>query len=382
MTTKINTDPSLTFHFVESDTMIFSTSVLWANNVSQVMHSNWGNAHITAMECALEFCAMEFNSTVQSDALIETSTKLPSTRLKDSWQRIPDSANQPATNKTCHALFDPACWVERYDLSIRIPDNTSAVHKSEYLNVSQSAIDSLTNYLSGFAAQIHSPEVNDTADTGAVLITPDGDVTASDPLAEALWKSGNPSMIFEKLAKSMSNSIRANSDDNLQLTGRQARPVVLIATRPAWLALPAFAVLLGVIFLVATILRAHIEQTDVPLWKNDATVMLMAGMDGYIGSPHDTATKGFYRLILPSRSEVQEVKKQEMRLRSTRRGRHSASSSVTLIGRSPRNDDREMKTLSEVYPAQIKRDFGNGLGLGLGLPSAKGYQPLPNIKAV
>ena len=285
--------PSETFNFRDSNTLLFSISALWANNLQQLEKDLWEHAEIGAVECMLGFCIKAFQSTIQSGSLLETSQKLSSSRMPDSWKAMVYPV--PTPNSSYDALYEPLYWSERSDLAIHIPPSTSAYHQFSQVNVSQAAVDSLSAYLSSFWS--HNPQ--NMNNSGAIQYA-GGTISVTDPLTQSLWSSNDPNITFTRLALSITNNIRANSDHDLQVTGMESQSVTLIQARPEWLVIPAICVVLGSIFVIATIARSR--KSDVPLWKNEIFPILLSKLEGQKGDQSHPA-----HLVLPHPHTVAKV---------------------------------------------------------------------------
>ena len=306
--------------FQDSDTMVFSISTMKPKSLDQVAKDKWGNAEIEALECSLNFCVSMFNSSVKSGSLVETSIKLSSTRASDSWKVLPSPGNAGPVDQRFDALFEPDFWAARSDLAINISDDVLITHTPDQANatfrqvkIGQPAVDSLSVYLSSFWSA--SP-VRGLNSTGAIMLS-GGTVSVTDPLTQSIWNTG-AELLFEQVAMSITNNMRAYADNNTQVSGSQGQVVTLIQTRIYWLIVPAACVLLGTIFLLATIFRTL--RSDVPLWKNDAAVMLMTRMEGHVQPDNEIEgvqrAVSFHRLVLPKRDAVEDSLNGHARLRT------------------------------------------------------------------
>lgn len=329
MTTMGTNRPWETISFHESTTMIFSVSALWANSLKQLQEDLWENADIGALECKLEFCTKSFQSAVQSGSLLETSQMLSSSRLPDSWHAS-DPIKPP--NKTYDALYEPFYWSVRSDLAIYVPPSVSAIHKFNQVNVSQAAVDSLSAYLSSFWSS--NPQLMNNS--GAIEYNA-GPIRATDPLTQALWSSNDPNMTFTRLALSITNNIRANSDKGLQFSGDESQVITLIQARPEWLAIPAICVVLGTIFVIATIVRTR--NGDVPLWKNEILPVLLSKLE----AQKDDQSGPTY-LVVPNTHAMSDVVHLDVRLRT-----HVPSGEFRLLSQTSSPSDWYRSSTSSLY---------------------------------
>lgn len=83
---------------------------------------------------------------------------------------------------------------------------------------------------------------------------------------------------LDNMATAMTNRIRSEATTTDMIQGSAYRKETLIDVRWAWLSLPLGLLLLTLVFLVTTILKATVEQDKIGLFKNSAIVTLIYGL--------------------------------------------------------------------------------------------------------
>lgn len=278
LTAKSTLRPSESITFKNYTTLLVATSIIRMKNLSQVaLHFN--EKHLEAVECALYFCTKTLTSTTQNGHLIETSEEVASTREPGSWIRM--DTGRPAPPQHDNALYEAFHWSPRTDLAIRVPPGSPGADFIPRVNVSQPAIDALSAFVTdSFSISANTFGSNWPTINGAVarnMGNPSDSVRfssiwATSPIMEAFWASPHLGSTFNNVALSMTNSMRAYSDDSLQVMGDLGKTVSLINVRWEWMILPCACVFLSAVYLGITILNT--SRRRVPLWKNSALPIL------------------------------------------------------------------------------------------------------------
>lgn len=89
----------------------------------------------------------------------------------------------------------------------------------------------------------------------------------------------NVSEYIERLANTMTHSLRINSNATENMLGRAYILENFVQIRWEWVSLPIFLLAMSFIFLVATIVKSTSEQHEVGIWKNSALAVLLNGLD-------------------------------------------------------------------------------------------------------
>ncbi|KAL8731674.1 MAG: hypothetical protein Q9166_003253 [cf. Caloplaca sp. 2 TL-2023] len=100
-------------------------------------------------------------------------------------------------------------------------------------------------------------------------------VTYHPTVMQVLHDSPDLNATFAALAKSMTNSIRANSDDNLVMAGQAGIYYALIEVRWPYLILPAILVACGGAFLAIVIYHTH--ATGIAVWCSNVMPSVALG---------------------------------------------------------------------------------------------------------
>ncbi|KAF2661784.1 hypothetical protein K491DRAFT_586681, partial [Lophiostoma macrostomum CBS 122681] len=86
----------------------------------------------------------------------------------------------------------------------------------------------------------------------------------------------NVTLYMERLATSMTNTLRFSSNENV--TGQAFTLETIVDVRWWWLSLPVGLLFLTLIFLTATIVRTSMESDRVGVWKNSAIANIIYGL--------------------------------------------------------------------------------------------------------
>ncbi|KAL8777722.1 MAG: hypothetical protein Q9213_007737 [Squamulea squamosa] len=233
--------------------------------------AKWPDSPVTASECGLWYCVNEYNSSVENGNLIETSIPALLTRSPDSWQTKTEQPQHTVAQKyrrppqdTLSYYTDSASLV-RTDLQL-----------GEAFNVSQSAVYGINQAMTEtFSAR---PDTNSTSRPprfiNAYILSREA-ITYHPTVMQILRDSPDVNATFAALAKSMSNSIRANSDDNLVKTGEAGFYYVLIDVRWPYLILPVLLVISGGAFLAVVVYHTH--ATGIAVWCSNVMPSVALG---------------------------------------------------------------------------------------------------------
>jgi hypothetical protein len=98
-------------------------------------------------------------------------------------------------------------------------------------------------------------------------------VQHNPPASQRLWASQDLELSFQSFAVSMSNAIRARSDNNTIETGQEGSSVAKFFISWPWIALPMLVILAGLAQFVVAIFLSR----TVSLWKESTFIVLSRG---------------------------------------------------------------------------------------------------------
>lgn len=246
---------SQTVAFQAYDLLIWSTTILKVANVPGV----WPRLPISATECALYYCVKTYKSEVKNGTVYEATILAPYERSAMSWQYekriLPGGVHLDPNSLEFDALLSA---IPRTDLQL-----------GEGFNVSQAAVDSINWYMRNLF----------TKNTSDYYQIPNGvasnNSTYIPGALQPIYESDDINATFTALATSMSNSIRANSDDRLMVTGQKGVLVTLYVIRWAWLYPPFALVVTG--YLVLALAARGTRKAQVPAWKSSSLATISQG---------------------------------------------------------------------------------------------------------
>jgi hypothetical protein len=273
----------------KTNTLENNDSLIWAMSVLRLLAPSnasivWPNIPIEAIECGLFYCVKQYESTVQNGILHEIETDVSNaTRNPNSWQPILyDGLPYDGI-----ILNDSTLQSLEFNKVISADQRTDLMFGEEF-NVSQAAVDSISNYFQNQFS--NSPDLNYTnddyepEDTNPNPVTVNGFYTTtssnvndnasyfSPSVIEVLFESSNINDTFRSLARSMSNAIRAGADNGAFHTGEKGVMTTYYRIEWPWIALYAVLVIAGIVFLAITIFET--KHRSVPAWKSSSLAPL------------------------------------------------------------------------------------------------------------
>lgn len=244
--------------FTSHDTLIWSMTMM---NFT-VKEKPTASFNVSAIECGLWYCVNSYNSTVKNGDLAETIEPAPSKREPDSWQ--------PVLGPTDFGVVAPPPNTINYDKissSVRRTD----LQLGKGFNLSQTAIYSISDLMSTtFASSVRISQKG----INAWVLASDG-TTYSPTAMQSLYNSQNLEATFASLAKSMTNNIRQNSDNNTVVNGKEGKYLVLIQVRGWFLTLPVILIVGGAAFL--TIVLHYTHKSKIAVWGTNALPIVALG---------------------------------------------------------------------------------------------------------
>ncbi|KAB8303098.1 hypothetical protein EYC80_004551 [Monilinia laxa] len=270
MTTYGTGNASETVSLQDMDTLIWAMSFLKVHppqNSSVV----WPDLPLEARECGLYYCVNRYESKIVNGTLSEeVSEVISAKRDPDSWQ-ITSSKWADVLNSSIVS-------------SLEFNNKLSAAPRSDLslggqYNVSQAAVNSIGSYISDLFSTNINITHNVTATQQARLngyIMSDGNLQYKPSSMQAFNTSNNLPDTFSSLAKSMSNSIRANDDGEKVETGTNYEIATFYKVEWEWISLHCIFIIAAVVFTALTVYQTRMRGT--PAWKSSSLAVLSKGL--------------------------------------------------------------------------------------------------------
>lgn len=223
-----NGSQSITFS--SKDTLIWSMTMIRVLNPE----APWPSSPVIAAECGLWYCVKNYDSMVKDGNLIEVESPAPSMKSNNSWHLFgyPSSGVESQVKNTETLSFGISSVYHLTDLQL-----------DDRFNVSQPAVYGISSFMNTTFTQANYQNIiKDERPFLAFHCSTDGYSDYSNSVLDkginAYFGHGNDSTIntstgmpflynsqdlnatFATLAKSMTNSIRENSDGNLVMIGK------------------------------------------------------------------------------------------------------------------------------------------------------------------
>ncbi|CAH0045263.1 unnamed protein product [Clonostachys solani] len=270
----------------DMDSLIWSQSIIKVDNKSATTGLTWPQWDVHATECALYYCVKNYSFQVLNGTLTESSKIMDEyKRDKSSWQPTDTGSASgqisplPDNFRTSLAYHPIMSWYGRTNLELA--SNTS---NTQRYSLSQTAVDGIS-YLAQTTFSSCRPDKN-CSNVVEDRPPPTGflDPTAHAPeAAELLWRSDDLSTLFENVAMSMSNALRAGDTtgteravDDSSVRGRVFRPVTLYRIRWPWVSLHAAIQAAAIAFFFLTRLDRH-PGGKAPVWKSSELAVFSSG---------------------------------------------------------------------------------------------------------
>lgn len=224
--------------------------------------ASWPSSSITAVECGLWYCVNEYDSSVKGGNLFEDITTVSSSRAPNSRQvsSQQDPITELKTTPPDSLSYDVlSASVTRTDLQI---DGTG-------FNISQASVYSISDFMSSTfttTAQDFGNDPNGPLSNNAYVIDL-GNAVYGPTVMQMLYQSQDLNATFAALAKSMTNSIRENSDGGLVAYGKAGTNYTLIQVHWHFLILPAALIVAGAAFLA--IIVYHTRASGIAVWNSN-----------------------------------------------------------------------------------------------------------------
>lgn len=328
----------------ESQSMSFSSksTLIWSMAMIKVQdpQAKWPSSPVTALECGLWYCVNEYSPLVEKGILIENSAPALSTRSPTSWQISP---NQPSFTVPQKLKNPPPNTLNYYDDSASLL--RSDLELGAGFNMSQTAVYGISKAMN--ETFWTKPDVNKGVQVprfiNAYVLNRDA-LTYSPTVMQILYNSSDLNATFSALAKSMTNSIRANSDAKLVQIGKAGSYNALIQVRWPYLILPALLTLAGGVFLIIVIHHTH--AAGIAVWCSNA--MPSVALGGRLGALFDDS------LLLSRMGEIAKLQavqfprlKEDSRPDGATNLREEAGQEMTTLGGSTKSRSRITRSVSD-----------------------------------
>lgn len=290
MTAYGTSNQSQSITFSSRDTLLWSMAMIKVTDPE----AKWPSSPVTASECGLWYCVNDYHASVEKGELIEMTSSAPSRRSPESWQLL---AEQPQYTVPQKYRRPPPDTLNYYT------DSASLLRTDLQLganfNLSQSAVYSINKAMNEtFSTKLDTNSSQLPNFINAYVLSR-GLVTYHPTVMQILHNSSDLDATFAALAKSMTNSIRANGDDNLVAIGEAGTDNTLIEVRWPYLVLPAILVIAGGVFLGIVIYHTH--ATGIAIWCSN--VMPSVALGGTLG-PNMTGSMLLSQMSEKAKEEV------------------------------------------------------------------------------
>lgn len=255
--------------FTSHDTLIWSMTMM---NFT-VKEEPTASVSVSAIECGLWYCVNSYKSAVKDGNLTVTIESAPSKRKPGSWRPFNEPMNwRPEVDPPPIIYNRTSRHISRMDLQL-----------GEGFNLSQAAIYSISDFMyATFATRIRKKGINAWAQH---LVNPN--IYTYKPAAmQMLYNSQDLEATFASLAKSMTNNIRRNSDNNTVAYGKEGKYMVLIRIRGWFLMLPVILIFGGAAFF--TIVLHYTNKSKIAFWGTNALpIVALGGKMGPVFNDND-----------------------------------------------------------------------------------------------
>lgn len=253
--------------FSSYDTLIWSMTMM---NFT-LKEERTASVSVSAIECGLWYCVNSYRSVVKDGNLIETIESAPSKRKTDSWRPILEPIDS--------GVHSPEPTTLNYDRIFSSAIRTD-LQLGEGFNLSQVATYSISDLMyDTFTSPVRQDGIN-----ACVLALNNN--TYKPTAMQMLYNSQNLEATFASLAKSMTNNIRQNSDNNTVAKGKEGKYMVLIQAWGWFLTLPVILIFGGAAFFAIVLHYTH--NSKIAVWGTNALpVVALGGKMGPVFDDND-----------------------------------------------------------------------------------------------
>jgi hypothetical protein len=280
MSANVTLDPRLTLSFQHQQTLLVAFVILRVPENWLASNDSWTSAERpVATECALYLCAKaykakSYNNILKEEVAGSWAVKDPGSYKVD--HGAPLIQGGPALDAWADSLGNSLKddIVPRTDLRLLIPAESShslPATMQRSFNVSYGLIQSTMDF---FVELTHSSSIaaQKRKDMMAYPMSGSGSMP---PIVDALWYSTNLTKTFENVATSLTNQFRNTSPDRFE--GSIQQWVIHIHVDWPYLTFPAAMILIGIIYVVLTIIES--TRLHIPVWKERALPTLLHGLN-------------------------------------------------------------------------------------------------------
>ncbi|VUC32467.1 unnamed protein product [Clonostachys rosea] len=290
MTTLGTTNRTKALTMTDIDTLIWSQTIIkLVNDTSTTAHFRWPNYQVHASECALYYCAREFNFAFYNSTKKEVSSFeiTGAKRHPASW--IPRAFGLElgvAPDIVDSLAYHPNnSYISRNDLQLYIDDEDGSARS---WNISKVAVTGI----SYFVQTLFSTCINtfqNCSDAPDEWPAPTGyyycQIDRGEMLIEGyqpapskiLWEAKDLNATFANIAKSMSNALRSSDDTKTSQIGTVIQTVTTYRIEWGWIALHCTVAVAMFSFFILTLLSRAPSGARVPVWKTSNLAILSRG---------------------------------------------------------------------------------------------------------
>jgi hypothetical protein len=287
MTGLVNWAAPFTRSFTNHSTLLTSMSYMWADMDADNRYKNWTQADVKASECGLYLCVNEYETEIIGGTVSERAREVSAQRKVGSYQV---QGSDPETSLSIINLLDANLRTQRTDLEIEVPASTATQGP---FRMTQAGVTGLITAITGFfddgAMWFTQPDLRKgdiirtqftPGMTGIVRLVHNSQQFEYMPaVMESFWNNrGNDrlSILFQNLAASLTNAIRATADDRTAFAGSQRYSIAIFEVRWRWIVPSGLGVLLAIIFQI--IVWYECKRTKTPIWKGSVLAILFHGL--------------------------------------------------------------------------------------------------------
>ncbi|KAL1623138.1 hypothetical protein SLS54_004624 [Diplodia seriata] len=263
MTTYGTGNKNETISLQEVDNLLWGMSFLRVTNTEV---KKWPNVDLEATECGLYYCVKQYNATVSNGTFHVTEEEVSTaSRAVDSWLPLSDDDTNNLTSLE---------WLD----SLNFDKVLSSVERSDLVlgnqfNLSQSAIDSISSFFQTYFMRVESyPGYMDSLKLNGYS---QSEAHYNPSSIQAFRTVPNLDSTFQALARSMSNALRADSDNSTVQSGINRVMQVKYRIMWQWITLHAVVMTTGTAFLFITIHQSR--KHTIPAWRSSSLAVLSRG---------------------------------------------------------------------------------------------------------
>lgn len=271
---------SQTLSFTSLDALIWSMTMMNFTSADPFINETVSSA----IECALWYCINSYKSTVKNGNIIEIIQPAPSKKEINSWRPFRKNEHDSGVMITPQQSGD-VLWQKYNDSRLRFTPRRTDLQLEAGFNLSQGAVLSIGFLMRSTFARPRDPWVDSTILVNAYAVKPFrpsvGPVNYDPPAMQSLYESQNLTTTFAKLAQSMTNHIRQNSDNHTVIYGKEGKNVILFRIRGWFMTLPVILIIGSAVFLMIVGRYTHMARME--FWgTNTLPIVALGGKMGTI----------------------------------------------------------------------------------------------------